>query len=172
MRVHACICEKKAVLLHAICGQTYKMRKKIVFSLVALMALALTSCEKQEYHAQTFDLVVMQPDWKWDSDTKQFYYSFNVPYITRDVYNFGTITVSREFNNGTADAYQVALPMSTYLYDEIVDENDSVINTVYYTQHIDYRFGVGYVDIQLTNSDYYYEEKNPESMVFRLQLVY
>ena len=62
--------------------------------------------------------------------------------------------------------------MSTYLYDEIVDENDSVINTVYYTQHIDYRFGVGYVDIQLTNSDYYYEEQNPESMVFRLQLVY
>ena len=148
------------------------MKKKVFWGLLAMLSLVLTGCEKQQYHAQTFDLVVMQPDWKWDKETEQFYYSFNVPNITRDVYNFGTVTISREFNQGTKDAYQVALPMSTYLYENFYDEQDSLINTVYYTQHIDYRYGIGYVDIQLTNSDYFYGQDNPESMVFRLQLVY
>ena len=47
----------------------------------------------------------------------------------------------------------------------------------YYTQHIDYRLGEGYVEVQLTNSDYMYvydkgKIVNPEDMFFRLQLMY
>ena len=58
----------------------------------------------------------------------------------------------------------------------MVETVDSV--DVYYTQYIDYRLGIGYVDVQLTNSDYFYAADNqgklvnPETMFFRLQLIY
>jgi len=148
------------------------MKKYLIIGILALMGVVMTSCDKQEYHSRAFNLTVMQADWKWDAQTEQFYYSFNLPYLTQDVYDFGTITISREFNPNTKDAYQVALPMSTYLYENLIDTVTGEVSTVYYTQHIDYRYGVGYVDIQLTNSDYYYEAQNPESMLFRLQMVY
>ena len=52
-----------------------------------------------------------------------------------------------------------------------------VESVVYYTQHIDSRVGVGYLDVQLTNSDYLYDAAegkilNPENMLFRLVLTY
>ena len=53
-----------------------------------------------------------------------------------------------------------------------VDEKDSIINTFYYQQHIDYIYGVGFVEVDLTISDYIYGDFTPESMLFRLQLTY
>ena len=147
------------------------MRRNSIISLLAVMAFVFVGCKQNvpecKYHAQTLDLTVMQPDWDFDTDAAQFFYHFDVPEITSYVYNYGNWTISREFYNGTADAYQVALPMSTYMVYAINDSTDG-----YYTQHIDYRVGVGFVEIQLTNSDYYYEAENPESMLFRLQLIY
>ena len=43
---------------------------------------------------------------------------------------------------------------------------------------VDYRIGIGYVEIQVTNSDFYYPSDannnliKPEAMVFHLQLIY
>lgn len=118
------------------------------------------------------DLNILQADWKFDETTKQYYYRFDVPEITSDVYNYGHFSICREYNAGTADAYQVALPTSDYL-SEIVP----VQSVVYYTQHIDYRVGIGYLDVQLTNSDYFYRTTDgqpipPETMTFRLLLTY
>ena len=148
------------------------MRKKIIISLLTVMALGFTACQKQnvpecKYHSQTLDLTVKQPDWQWDSGSLQYYFHFDVPEITSYVYNYGNWSICREFNAGTGDAYQVALPMSTYMVYAINDSTDG-----YYTQHIDYRLGIGYVEVQLTNSDYFYEEEKPENMLFRLQLIY
>lgn len=109
----------------------------------------------------------MQADWQFDDNSQQYFYSFEVPEITPYVYNYGNWTICREYNYGTADAYQVALPQSLYMTETLTDGS-----IAYYTQHIDYRVGMGYVDIQLTNSDYFYGQENPESMVFRLQLIY
>ncbi len=148
--------------------------RKLYFTLfIALCAFVFSGCEKNEPKLQaiTLDLTVKHPDWKFDVDAQQYYYRFEVPEITWNVYNYGNWSISREFNNGTEDAYQVALPMSSYMVDyEITSANDTI--PVYYTQHIDYRVGVETVDIQLTNSDYFYTDENPEDMLFRLQLIY
>ena len=148
------------------------MRKKIIISLLTVMAMGFTACQKQnvpecKYHSQTLDLTVKQPDWQWDSGSLQYYFHFDVPEITSYVYNYGNWSICREFNAGIGDAYQVALPMSTYMVYAINDSTDG-----YYTQHIDYRLGIGYVEVQLTNSDYFYDEEKPENMLFRLQLIY
>jgi hypothetical protein len=53
---------------------------------------------------------------------------------------------------------------------------------VYYTRHIDYRVGVGYVDVQVTDSDFPYPIDSatgkrivdnfvPEDMFFRMQMM-
>ena len=113
----------------------------------------------------------MKGDWVWDTDKQYFFYDFDVNALTADVYNFGTITLSREYNFGKNNAYQVALPESTYKLDQQINGNDTTY--VPYTQYIDYAFGVKWVQVTLRNSDYIYpNDYEPEEMHFRLQLVY
>jgi hypothetical protein len=145
------------------------MKKVLLILSFIAVAVGFTGCEDEpcRYHTQTLDLRVMQADWQFDDNTLQYYYHFDVPEITPFVYNYGNWSISREYNSGTKDAYQVALPQSVYMTEELADGS-----IAYYTQHIDYRVGIGYVEIQLTNSDYFYEQENPENMLFRLQLIY
>ena len=145
------------------------MKKVLLILSIIAVAIGFTSCEDEpcRYHTQTLDLRVMQADWQFDDNTQQYYYHFDVPEITPFVYNYGNWSISREYNSGTADAYQVALPQSVYMTEALADGS-----IAYYTQHIDYRVGIGYVEIQLTNSDYFYVQENPENMLFRLQLIY
>jgi hypothetical protein len=143
--------------------------KSKLFLLIAVCGMMLMSCQDNTpecyYHKKVFDLKVMSPDWKFDSVSSQFYYRFELPEITSAVYNYGNWNVYREYLGETKkDDYQVALPLSLFKNDTIREE---VID--YYTQYIDYRIGVGYVDIQLTNSDYLYGPQKPEAMSFRLQ---
>ena len=144
------------------------MKRK--FFVISLFALALVSCQENnpcKYHTQTIDLKVQQADWQFDNDEQLFYYSFSVPEITNFVYNYGNWTICREFNGGTKNAYQVALPSCEFMTDTLVGGT-----VAYYTRYIDYRLGVGGVDIQVTNSDYLYSSQKPEDMIFRLQLIY
>ncbi|MBR1877463.1 MAG: hypothetical protein IJ814_00500 [Paludibacteraceae bacterium] len=148
--------------------------KKISFiSLLVCLVMALTGCNKEApKHSETYNLTVLQKDWQWDDAAQQFYYHFSVPEITAYVYDFGEVAVYREYNYGTKDACQTLLPESLYR------SEDNGAATVYYTQHIDYLYGVGFVEVQLRNSDYAYskDEKgnliNPEDMFFRLKLIY
>lgn len=154
------------------------MKKYILLAVIG--ALFLVSCQDNspecKYHTTTLNLDVKQPDWKFDENAKQFYYHFDVPEITSYVYNYGNWSICREyFGNDAksqADDYQVALPQSLYMVEEVVDTVTNTFTPVYYTQHLDYRLGIGYVDIQVTNSDYFYGQDNPEDMSFRLQLIY
>ncbi len=158
-------------------GQWKIMKKYIFISLLCAATWCFTACKQEvpweQKHVRTLDLNVFTDDWMFDTVAKQFYYSFDVPEIDAGVYNFGNWTICREFNGGSKYAYQVALPTSMFMTDTLVDGT-----VAYYTQYIDYRVGIGYVDVQLTNSDYYYEVDgkgnivNPESMLFRLQLIY
>ena len=117
------------------------------------------------------DLTVLQDDWRFDRQEKQFYCHIQVDDVTEDIYNNGHFTVCREFKKGTQDAYQVPLPMSMFMSETIP------VNTpYYYTQALDYVVGVGFTDIQLTNSDYYYDSEGmpfpPDTMQFRMVLTY
>ena len=169
-----CIYAKKAVILYA--KLLFFMRKHLFIGIVALLAICLTSCKEEApecaYHSDTLDLTVLHEDWQFDDGTMQFYYHFDVPEITAQVYNYGNWTICREYNAGGQNAYQVALPQSIYMAENVVDPVTRDTSVVYYTQHIDYRLGIGFVEIQLTNSDYFYSPEKPEDMSFRLQLIY
>ena len=151
------------------------MRKYVFIGLLTMVMAVMVGCNDNspKFHTETLDLTVLHEDWRFDTVAHQFYYGFDLPEITRNVYDYGNWTICREFYKKTWDAYQVALPMSMFMTDTI-----SPNEIVYYTQYVDYRVGVGYVEIQLTNSDYWYNTDgsgkliNPENMFFRLQLMY
>ena len=155
--------------------------KKNVFILVCLLATTLlTSCIYKSSTtggdctcvSKTIKFPVASQDWQYDNNARRFFCHFNCPEITSAVYTNGQWTVSREYESGTKSAYQVALPESIFKVEELASGN------IYYTQHIDYAVGIGWVEITLTNSDYGYEQDgqghlyNPESMVFIMQLNY
>ena len=149
--------------------------KKYLFLALAL-ALVLTGCQEKvvcNFHSETIYLPAYQSDWEFDYDAQQFFCHFDVPEITRDVYDNGIWTVSCEFGRKSKNPYMVALPMSVFMTDTLSD-----LSVVYYTQYFDYRVGVGYVEVQATMSDYLYptDPKGnlvpPEAMTFRLQMTY
>ena len=153
------------------------MKKYVLISLLA--AMCFTACEDRgpRIQRESVYMTVDQNEWKWDKDNLQFYAHFNVPEITANVYNYGNYCLYREYNTGAKDVYQVGLPQSIYLSEE-VKYDDGTTGFTYYQQLVDYRVGVGYVEIQVTNNDFFYAEDeqgyliNPEKMVFHLQLMY
>ena len=155
------------------------MKKYVFISMMALVTLVFTGCEKNEpcqFHKKTIDLLVNTNEWKFDDNAHQFYVRFNIDLLTANVYDYGEVSISREMTDAQNNPYQVALPMSLFMV-ETVDDGNGGTTDIFYTQHIDYRYGVGYVEIQLTNSDLAYETNGsdfvkPESMVFRMQLTY
>lgn len=134
------------------------------------MAVGFTSCEfnyptyyPTEYktNSTTLDLYVSSANWHWSSDG-YYYCVFDVPELTSTIYTTGTVTCYREFGKGTDSAYQIALPRVFPMLD----------GDVAYTQIIDFSFGIGYVEIALTNSDFLYDQNNPDEMYFRLNMVW
>jgi len=160
------------------------MRRWFLISLLALVGMSFTGCvvNKPEntcyYHADPIYLEAKSSDWQYDEKNLQFYVHFDVPELTAKVYDFGNYSLHREYNTGTSNAYQVGLPQTIFMSEE-VEYEDHTTGIVYYTQHVDYRVGVGYVEIQVTNSDFLYPQEestgyliNPEAMTFHLQLIY
>ena len=119
-----------------------------------------------KFHAFTRDLNANAGDWQFDNSANMYFAHFDVADITNDVYKYGVITVSHEYTAQSAGSYLVALPETMYRETTVDD------NPYYYQQHIDYAVGVGFVEIFITISDYYYDDFEPEAMKFRLQAVY
>ena len=153
------------------------MKKYLFICLMALVGMLFTGCkEKNEpcrYAKQSVYLFVEQDEWKWDNAKAQFYVHFKVPELTADAYDYGNYSVHREYEPKDGDPYQVGLPQTICLWEPIVDETGNPTGDIYpYQQHVDYRIGIGFVEIEVTNSDYLYDPGNPEGMVFHLQIIY
>ena len=148
------------------------MKKYLLIGLVALMGLGMTGCTinsssepSERMHKQTIDLNVKASSWIWDAGANMYYCHFDLPELTSDIYNYAEVSVNREYNTGSSKAYQVALPETTYLTEKVNNQD------YFYQQHIDYAYGVGFVEIFLTFSDYVYDQQ-PDPMIFRMQLTY
>ena len=152
------------------------MKKYVFISLLALVALVFTGCTdcnckheptpECQFHKKTVDLVANASSWSFDDGANMYYCHFDVPEITSTVYNYGEFSVNRKYNSGTQNAYQVALPETTYLQADVEG------GTVFYQQHLDYAIGVGFIEVFCTISDFYYDGFSPDAMLFRLQMTY
>ena len=148
---------------------------------MALVGLNMTGCISVDpdckYHADPIYLKVQSQDWTFDTQNEQFFVSFDVPELTRKVFDNGSYSLHRVYNYGiTEKTYQVGLPQTLYLWENVT--SGGTTQTIYYQQLVDYRVGIGYVEFQVSNSDFFYPSDannnliKPEAMVFHLQLIY
>ena len=150
-----------------------KSEKYVILCLLAFMGMVLTGCQNNEpqLRKMTIDLEVFQKNWTFDQQGNRYYCQFEVPELTSTIYNYGEVSLNREYNTGTKDAYQVALPETTYKSEQLTDSVGNLVD-YYYQQHVDYIYGIGFVEVDLTISDFIYGDFQPEDMLFRLQMTY
>lgn len=137
------------------------MKKLFFIGLLAFVVLGLTSCQNNStgLHKDTRTLVVKANQWYFDEKQNSFFCHFDVPQLTKNVYQYADVSVYREYYHDTEYAYQTVLPETSY-YGE-------------YEQHVDYTYGVQFVEVFYTISDFYYpSDFTPGDMRFRLQLTY
>mgnify|MGYP006928558004 CR=1 FL=1 len=149
-----------------------------LFALVAVVGLSGCDSCTCEPVVQPVEKRVVRDlqinEWKYSGtdNNNYFFASFTIPEITSNVYNNGNIAIYREIDSGTVNAIQTLLPYvrhKEYLKDEANKE------WAFYTETVDYEYGVGLVTIFYTVSDFDYEldtEFVPESMHFRLVLTW
>ena len=146
------------------------MKKGVFFALIVVVALGLNSCTKVvnepcQFNKVNVDFRVPQNAWAFDETNGWYCYYYETNKITAYIYDYGSWTMSHEYNPGTKDAFLIQLPEFRFLQDEGTGD--------FYTQRTDYEVGVGYVMVYVTNSDYAYEPGwKPDEMYFHMQITY
>lgn len=152
-------------------NQTNMKKLPVIFAIL-VAAFTFTACEYQnvyptEYktvyqnNSKTLDIEVPTTDWKW-SDNGYFFVTYDIPDLTQEIYDQGVISCYREYFFGTKDAYQINLPL----------EYSVSANGMFFRQKVDFSFGVGFIEIAVTNSDSRFNSINPEDMHFRLNMMW
>ena len=149
-----------------------KSEKYVILCLMAFVSVVMSGCYVNEpsqprFHKMNVDFDVPKNAWAYDAENRWFSYYYQSPDITASIYDYGTWTMSHEYNPGTKDAYLIQLP--EFLFNEIALTDTT---SYYYTQRLDYEVGVGYIRVYVTNSDYIYEGWVPDAMHFHMQIVY
>jgi len=157
--------------------------KKILFAFVA--ALSVVACTKrgpegpqgpqgEPGEGSTFAIVnfdVPQAAWQYTNtaENNYFYADVEMPEITEDVFDGCIINVYRTYNFNSKDASQQILP-SVRMFEQHLSNG----STAYYTETIDYEYGIGWIRIFYTVSDFIYEDDLtfvPDAMTFRAVIV-
>ena len=155
------------------------MKRLLYGLLVGMAALAMVSCKGEPgrdgrdglVNYYNIPLVVNQNDWGYsntkDSLNNYFYATFNMPEITKDLYEHSNVMVYRVLDN----ANQTPLPQTRH--NEYWDKKNNEI--LFYTETVDYEYSVGEMTIYYTVSDFNYEvDLNfvPETMNFRVFIMF
>ena len=146
------------------------MKKGVFFALIVVVAVGLNSCTKVvnepcQFNKVNVDFRVPQNAWAFDETNGWYCYYYETNKIIVYIYDYGSWTMSHEYNPGTKDAFLIQLPEFRFIQDEGTGD--------FYTQRTDYEVGVGYVMVYVTNSDYAYEPGwKPDEMYFHMQITY
>lgn len=121
------------------------------------------------YNTKVIDLPVTKADWKLNErqdGTRFLSRTFEINELTAKVYNYGAVACYAEFNGGTKNAYQLALPATNFLnYEE-----EGTGNIIHYSEKIDFIYGIGWVEIDLEYSDQAIYDDSYQDHLFRLFL--
>lgn len=152
--------------------------RKFLFLGIAMVSMAMVSCTKTE--TRIVEEVGMQTkiiDWDvfaWDysgKDNNNYYTVYKeFPQLTSQVYKDGEVHIYRVYDYGMQSEVQAPLPAVHHVeyYDDVQG------NWNFYTETTDYDFGVGFINLYYTLSDFGYEVENivPSQMRFRVVLTW
>jgi len=146
--------------------------KKVLFAILA--ALFLCACEGKQGPqgpqgvGTNWKIVDLNVDY-WDytnyTDNNFYYAKFDVPALTSYVYANGNVQVYFLDNNK-----QEQLPVVLHQYDVLQDQSIYL-----FTRTINATFGIGWVQVEVRDSDFQYEvdpSLAPKAASFRVVLTY
>ena len=141
------------------------MKKILFFALILCMA-SCTFVEQPGATMKTITVRVKATDWKYSNqgNNNYFYAGVDVLEITSAVFEKGE--VKAYLVKDRDDSYYArkhALPYVLHKEDYIND------NWVFYTETVDFTYGIGWAEFNFRASDFAYEEDvniNPEAMEF------
>lgn len=156
------------------------MKTKLFYLALCVFAIGLSSCahcDCDSYKGMSKivrDLQVNADEWQYSNAANNNYYyaKFTIKELDAEKYNDGKITVYREYDTGTDQATQTLLPSIRHK-EYVSDETTKTWS--FYTETIDYEYGIGTLTIFYTVSDFAYEvdpKIAPEAMHFRLVIVW
>lgn len=165
------------------------MRKAFFISLVALFAVACTGPQGPRgqdglVNFKVIELDVTNRTWGYSetSDNNYFIASYDMPEITKDIYENGVVQVYRRlYDDKGNETSQQLLPMTRhneyFITDNKVIDGKTYTNTTagFYTETVDYEYGIGFLNIFYTASDFDYEVDTqfvPDNMNFRVVIMW
>ena len=122
----------------------------------------------------SFDVLVVdvpQKAWVYSDlfDNNYFSATVKMPEITEDVFDEGVIMVYRTYDFDGKNPSQVALPYVR------LNEEITATDEFFYTETVDYEYGIGTMNFYYTVSDFIYELEPafvPDAMQFRVVILY
>ena len=140
------------------------MKANRLFLLILAAALFTVSCNKYEetvvqgVQMVSRDFTVKSANWFLQDG----YYSvaLEVPEITKDVVDYGTVQVSRRLTDDKGQIFWTPLPSVRAC------EADGVL----YSEYLDFEWTKGMVYVYFTATDFYTDEK-PDDMYFRVMVI-
>jgi hypothetical protein len=141
--------------------------KKVL--LAFLIGISFASCGNvynlDGAQLQTIPLRIEAHEWQYSNadNNNYFYAEFNMPEINREIFDEGDVKVYLVTNRSTYNAQKNPLPYVLH-----VEENNGR-EWIFYTQTIDYAYGIKWLRIYFSMSDFEYEVNptiNPPALDF------
>lgn len=114
------------------------------------------------------DIDITSWDYSNFSDNNYYFAKYDVPALTSYVFTDGNVH-GYIYMTENGEKIQHALPYVLHKY--VVDGDE----TFYYTETVDFVYGVGWVQIEVRDSDFAYEGDEtivPDAMSFRIVMTY
>ncbi len=150
--------------------------KKILFFVFALIVFA--SCDERDVTFKTISVRVNASEWQYTQqgtsdqfNNNYFYAVVDMPEITEQVFDYGEVKAYVVYDR--MDYYYARKHLLPYVLhvEEPTDEGD----WLFYTQTIDFTYGIGWAEFNFRMSDFAYEENttiNPSDMEFDIIISY
>ena len=136
-----------------------KAKRILLLATAALALLSLSSCGKDYYiesdgvQMKHIDYTVRSTDWDvqdMGDGARLLSVMLNVPQITKDVVNYGSVTVSRRLFDNEGNTYWTPLPVV-----RAESQNYGTSEEILYSTYLDYEWTMGQVYVYFTATDFY-----------------
>lgn len=160
------------------------MKKSYLLGVLVLLMAGLSSCEKttivESPNWKIVDCNVGRSQWSYTGDesgslqfaNNYFYAGFDLSQLNKTIFNDGNVQVYLVEKNSRGEEMQRPLPFSRH-----IEEWGEEGNQLTYTETYDYFYGIGWIEINYTASDFAYEESwgiqfRPDSKQFRVVMTW
>ena len=149
-----------------------KAKRILLLATAALALLSLSSCGKEYYiqddgvQMKQIDFTIRSTDWdvqELDGGACLIYRQLDVPQITSNVVNYGDVTVSRKLKDANGNVVWTPLPCVRAQYMDY-----GTVDEYLYSTYLDFEWGLGYVMVFYTATDFKLDEEGDPAMDLRV----